>query len=167
MKPEDFRRIALQPGTHIGLIGDYNGPSEWSHGKIVEGSVENYLVVERHHNMEEVHNIIVWDAAAVVTLPAVLHSPGYSSITIATAETYVGNRLLLVQRHSDSAWDNQDPNVHVFGIKDKCLTTDKPLLRVEWEPKMVWLSAAAIMFVIDSDNLTDMAAALLRSYEKL
>ncbi len=163
MKPEDLRKIALSPGTRIGLIGDYNGESEWSNEQIVEGHVKTFIVVVRHHNMGEPSDAVIWDTAMLVNLQSTPHS---TFVINNNKQEYIGNQLILLHRYWDkSAWDNQDPNVQVLGIKqNQRLPEDKPLSINEWLPKTVWLSSAASMFVNDPENLTEMANALLRKY---
>src|SRR5689334_12626974 len=103
MKPEDFRQLLVTPGTLLGLIGDYGGPSDWSHHQLLKGLLESYLVLERHHNTDRDNSDIVWDAAATLTLMAPLDTVGFHS------ERYIGTELLLIQRLPIFAWDSNDP----------------------------------------------------------
>lgn len=153
MQPEDFREIMNPPGTSIGLIGDYGGPSEWSNGKLVIGTVKSYVIVERHHNTIEIAiNGIVWDTAAIISLLKPLKLLGESG------QEYIGSELLLIHRYPELAWDNKDPNVHVFGIKQsESLPAKEPLVLSLWKSKTIWLSSAAIMTVEESKNISDMA----------
>ena len=135
MKPEDFRQLLIKPGTALGLLGEEIGPG------LVKGTLTSYVVVERHHNMYREVEEIVWDTAIILTLLIPLQ------IKTVDAKEYSGNRLLLIQRNPERAWDNSDPNVHVFGIPEGENLGEGPLARNVWQPKTVWLESHAIMTV--------------------
>src|SRR5262245_32066118 len=103
MNPEDFSQLLLKPGTLVGLIGSYDGASEWSHGEILKCTLVSYIVIERHDNPGQNNNISVWDTGAVVSSNQILKTMGSGS------REYYGNRFLLIQRIPRLAWDNQDP----------------------------------------------------------
>lgn len=152
MKPSDFRELVNKPGTSIGLIGEYSGDSDWSQGSVIKGTLTAYIIVERKDLGAE----MTWDTGAIISLNSTLHSRGMSS------ENFVGDRLLLLHRYPDLAWDNKDPNVHVYGISSTIDLSDTPIAFSVWHSKAVWLSAAAIMVVEDSENTSEMAQALRR-----
>lgn len=165
MKPDDFRQLIIQPGTLIGLIGDYNG-SEWSHSEQVQGNITDYIIVERHqpiaHNKEM--GDVEWDTAALVSLPVPLQTLGYHS-NLSTEEEYNGDKLLLIHRYPNFAWDNVDPTVHVFGIKHDTSLENSPLRLTAWRPKTIWLSSAAVMTVEDAPILSEYSRATHKSIE--
>ncbi len=150
MKPEDFRQLLNKVGTPIGLIGEYGGPSDWSRGEVISGTLKSYVVVERQDPIEGNR---VWDAAAIIQLNDTLTSVGLD------AKTFVGKFLLLLHRYPEFAWDNKDPNVYVYGFEyDRIVDSD--LLKYEvWAGKAILLSSAAIMMIEDPLAPSEVAQA--------
>src|SRR5712691_4489524 len=107
MKPEDFRKLLIKPGTALSLSGEYGSSSVWG-DKPVRGTLTTFLVVERDFTLwAKDSKAPIWDTAIILSLEALLHVTGLKS------EEYAGNQLLLLHRHNDLAWDNNDPDVHV------------------------------------------------------
>ena len=141
MKPESFRQLRIEPGTLIGLVGDYDVPSRWSNNTQVRGVLSRYLVVERHHTPWKKKGERVWDAAAIVLLTIPL-----KTISIESEECLV-NELLLIQRYPDSPWEN-GCCVHVFGVREGKTLGHGPLPTTAWPTKTIHLSLAADLTVL-------------------
>jgi hypothetical protein len=134
MNPNEFRQLLIEPGRLLGLYGDYNAPSSWSHGKWLQAVLNSYLVVERHHHWKKMIGID-WDTAAIVTLVDLLE------VSVDEGD-YSGNQLLLILRYPDSSWEDGGI-IHVFGIPSDVQLGIGPLEVKAWRPKTLWLSAAA------------------------
>lgn len=165
MKPEDFRKILIELGTLVGLLGDYGGvASEWSHGKLIRGRLTFYIVVERIHNVLKDVGESEWDTAAVVSLDTPLKTTGYT-INGNAKEAYFGSRFVLVQRAPpEYGWDYDDLGVHVYGVHEGEPLEQGPLARSDWAPKVVWLSDGALMTIEEPSRLSR-CAKLLRQRE--
>ncbi len=159
------RKKLLPLGTHVGIVGDDCPPSEdWNHGKVALGTLKEYLVVERHHNLNCGNDDLVWDYAAIVWVSSLVEAIGHDlSKPYGTKSTFTGQDLMLLQRHPSYAWDNNDPNVHVFGIVEQF---GGMLLRHEWLPKVVWLAGHATMMVEESNAPSEMAKLFRAREEK-
>jgi hypothetical protein len=149
MKPEDFSQLLLKPGTLVGLIGDYGDDSKWSHGAMIKCILISYIVIERRHHPYPNK----WDAGAIVSSNQFLETVGCEG------QEYSGDRFLLIQRVPNLAWDNQDPGVYVYGIKNGEQLGEGSLLREQWEPKTVWLSAAANLSVEEPGSQSEFSIA--------
>ena len=141
MQPQDFRKLLLAPKTLLGLYGDYNAPSEWSHGEQVQGIFSGYVIVERHHSLSSPNEpgIVDWDTAALVALFIPLQTVGFRH-NPSSEENYFGDQLLLLHRYPEFAWDNVDPTVHVLGVTQGVHLGEGPLRLTDWRPKTVWLT---------------------------
>ncbi len=143
MKPEDYRQLTLKIGTPVSLAGEYGGPSTWSEG-ILEGKLYCYLVVERDFTLwMDDKSKSVWDTGAIVALERPLAMTGFHG------EAYQGIQLLLLHRHPNTAWDNSDPDVHVYGIKQNESLEKGPLSISQWRLKTVLLAGTCTMSVDD------------------
>lgn len=69
---------------------------------------------------------------------------------------------MLFHRYPEPAWDNNDPNVFVYGIQNIETISNPPLKFEAWRPDAVWLSGAAIMTIEDPLALSEMAVAFRR-----
>jgi hypothetical protein len=145
MQPSDFRQLEVEKGTLVGLIGEYNAPSDWTNGEVIKGILLNYVVVERHD--------LILDTSAIIKLHKILTSQDYNF------ERFEGGYLLLLHRYHDSPWSNNDPNVYVYGIQDENLLNHEVLMYEVWNSKVTQLSSAAIMTVEDIKNPSEMARA--------
>lgn len=149
MKPDLFRHLKLKPGTAIGILGEY------AISGLIRGILKSYVVLERHFNTTKVEKgSVEWDTAIVMSLFAPLEAIG------ANAEKFVGSELLLIHHLPDFAWDNGDPVVHVFGMREGKFLGEGPLVRQRWEPKTVWLEGHAIMTVEDPSALSEISQVL-------
>jgi hypothetical protein len=100
---------------------------------------QEYVVMERRHSwFDNKKRDIEWDAAALVTLHELLNG-----------KLYQGDKLLLFLRYPESNWDNNDPNVYVYGITDSEGYEESLIARTMWEPKTVWLTSHTVMTVED------------------
>src|SRR5262245_3130609 len=107
MKPEDFRRLFIQPGTLLSLVGEDYGGLEWDYEERIKGVLKRYLIIEHHHHATS-KPTGMWDTAMVLSLPEPLQTDA--------PENYAGTELLLLQRYPDHPWDNEGQTVWVFGI---------------------------------------------------
>lgn len=153
MKPEDFRQLVTQIGTPVGLIGDYGGPSDWSHGELLKGVLTSYLVAERQDYGRKNPE---WDTGAIVILDDTLTTIGNDN------KPFVGQRLLVFHRYPEPPWDNSDPVVFIYGIQNVETISNPPLKLEVWQPDAVWLTGAAVMTIEDPLNLSEMAVAFRR-----
>jgi hypothetical protein len=138
----------------LGLLGEEMGPG------VKKGKLTAYIVVERHHNMYEEKGKGVWDAAILMSLFTPIH------IHLIDNQEYSGKELLLIQRYPDRAWDNSDPNVHVFGILEGENLSDGPLALTEWQPKTIWLESHAIMTVEDPSAPSEVSKHMKKRTER-
>jgi hypothetical protein len=161
MKTEDFRKISIEPGRVVGLIGDYNEPSTWTYEEQVQVTLQQYVVAERRHAMGvQKTEDILWDtvATAAFAIP-------FETISIEPeGEKLVVSELLLFLRNASTAWDDEC-TVFVYGVKQGELLGEGPLLLKDWQPKVAWLSAAATMTLEDTPNLSEYSRAIHRSQE--
>lgn len=159
------RKKLLPLGTHVGIVGDDCPPSEdWNHGKVARGILKEYVATERHHNLNSENDESIWDYAAIVQVSSLVEAIGYDlSKPYGTKKSFTGHDLMLLQRHPTDAWDNSDPNVHVFGIVEKL---DGVLPRHEWLPRVVWLAGHATMTVEESNAPSEMAKLFRAREEK-
>jgi len=160
MKPEDFRKIQIEPGRLLGLIGDYNEESVWTHDEQVQVTLKRYVIAERRHAMGMEAKGILWDAAAIASFPA-----SFETISIEPeGEKLVIHELLLFLRLANESWD-EGCHAFVYGIKPPETLEDGPYLLKDWEPKVAWLSAAATLTLEDVPNLSDYSRAIHRRDE--
>ena|SRR6185436_8785390 len=149
MNPEQFRQLKLKPGTELGILGEYSVP------KPTKGALKAYIVLERNFNTVNAEKgTKEWDTAIVMSLFAPLEAIG------ANEEKYTGSELLLIHRHPNFAWDNGDPTVLVFGIRQGESLENGPLARVDWEPKTIWLEGHAIMTVEDASAPSEISKVM-------
>src|SRR5262245_51715290 len=147
MKPEDFRRLLLNPGTVISLAGEYGGSSVWNDDKLVRGILKSYIVVERHFTLwAKDKSDSIWDTAIVMGLDDPLQCFNFQR------QNYSGDELLLMHRHEIFPWDNDDPSVLVYGIREGESLETSPLTRDLWLPKTQWLAGASTMSVEDPSS---------------
>jgi len=103
---------------------------------------------------------ILWDAAVITSFPA-----PFETIAIEPAgEKFVVDKLLLFLRYPNESWDD-DRIVFVYGVKSDESLGKGPFLHVDWQPKVVWLSAAAVMTLEDTPDLCDYSRAIHRRQE--
>ena len=141
MEPQEVRELLIKPGTRISLSGEYGGESTWS-PSVITGVLKAYIVVE-HIRATWVVGHTVWDTAVIVALDSVLYTQDFYDTD------YVGSEVLLLHRYEDVAWDNDDPTVLVFGIKQAEILGEGPLAVAMWRPKTMPLAGAAVMAVHD------------------
>ncbi len=154
MKPEDFRPLRIKVGTRIGLLGDYNAPSTWSHDEQIVAPLTNYIVVERSLLFGRG---IAWDVAAIA-------SPFDPLKVIAMdSKTYDVSAFLLLHRYTGTKvagitfpekyyppWENES-TVLVYGLlKGEVLEEGSLSLNI-WQPKTVLLSGAATLTIEEPD----------------
>ena len=145
MKPEEFRELRIKLGTPIGLVGDYNAPSTWSHDEQVLAVLKAYLVVERQLLFGQG---IVWDTAAVAALSTPLQTVGVES------EECIVSHLLLMHRYAKTEsegldakakftppWEN-DRVVLAYGVRLGGSLRPEPLSLEVWQPKKPQFSSA-------------------------
>lgn len=152
IKPDQFRELRLTPGRLLGLYGDWNAESIWSHNNLIKAVLKTYLVVERRHSWEL--QGVVWDAAVLASLPEPL-----STQSIEPVEDCTVHQLLLLHRYMDTPWDD-NCTVHVYGVRVGEALGEEPLALIDWLPKTVWLSAAATMTVEDNPEPSWLAQVL-------
>src|SRR5262245_19830931 len=141
MRPEDFRRLLIKPGTQVSLAGEYGGPSTWEGGSLY-GALRKYLVVERDFTIwATTGQQNIWDTAAVVTVDIPLRTRDFEG------KEFVGSELLLLHRQRDSAWDNNDPDVQVFGVRLSGILEKGSLALDMWRPHTARLAGAAILSI--------------------
>ncbi len=136
VKPTDFRKLQIPVDTPVSIIGDYEQPSFWSHGRPVRGIIARYLVVERHHAPWRHKDERVWDAAALVSLERTLVTQNDRNEKCTTDE------ILLILRESNTEWV-AGASVHVFGIQQGKSLEQDPLPLSQWRPQTVHLSLEA------------------------
>ncbi|GAB4514136.1 MAG: hypothetical protein OHK0046_15820 [Anaerolineae bacterium] len=159
------RQIYLPLGTTIGLIGDYNAESSWGKDTILNCELTSYTLIERKSLSINLRNDfddnpeVVWDTAVLAICHTTLNIIGIDR------QSYTGANLLIFHRYIDTHWNNSDPNVHVFGIKNVRLFTVEPTPYQVWLKNAVWLSAAAIMIAQDDDNQSEMSRVLKEKYK--
>lgn len=159
MKPEDFRKISIEPGRLLGLIGDHNEPSTWTHNEQVQVTLSRYVIAESRHWLGTKLKETLWDTAAIATFSA-----PFETVSIGPeGERLIINELLLFLRHPEASWA-EECIVFVYGIKGETLG-EGPLLLQEWQPKVVWLSVAATLTLEDTLNLSDYSRAIHRGQE--
>ncbi|MEK7784024.1 MAG: hypothetical protein AAB658_01205, partial [Chloroflexota bacterium] len=155
MGPEDLRKILIEPGRLIGLIGDYNAPSTWTHDEQVQVTLTKYVVAQRRHRIGIEAEDIWWDTAAIAIFPAPFETTGIDP----EGEKFIVSELLLFLRYPEVSWDD-DRVVFVYGVKHNELLDEVPLLLTAWEPKVRWLSAAAVLTLEDIPNLSEYSRAI-------
>ncbi len=174
MKPEDFRKLSIKPGTVLSIIDSEEG---WSYDERVKGTLKSYVVVERHWPViSKAHKI--WDAGIILSLPTPLQ------MTMGSTE-FRGDELLLIHRYPpvhcypnfpwdkigfsfgnpDYPWDDYGHTVLVFGIQQGKTLGEGPIALSVWQPKTVMLSYDAVMLVEDTPNPSEMSRAFQRSSE--
>lgn len=139
MIPNQFRELHIKIGALIGVFGDYEAPSVWSNHKQVQGFLQTYIVVERHHPLDR-----KWDAGVIMKLPEAL------SLIDVEGKRNTIDELLLLQRSLDFAWD-AGVDVWVFGICSK-MPLSEVLSYEKWFPKTILLSYGAILTVEDGSR---------------
>jgi len=158
MEPEQFRELRLHPGRLLGLFGDWNAESVWSHNQLIQAVLKMYLVVERRHSWEL--EGVVWDTAILASLSEPLNTQSIEPIENCTV-----HQLLLLHRYMDGPWDD-DCTVHVYGVRAGEELGKGPLALVDWLPKTAWLSAAATMTVEDNPNPSWLSKVLQERHKK-
>ncbi len=153
MKPENFRQLLLKPGTLLGILGEEIGPG------LVKGTLASYIVVEFPFSIDA-REEVVWDAAIMMTLFTPLH------VRVMNGQEYHGNDLLLIHRNPQCAWDNNDPNVLVFGIRESEFLEGGPLAHNIWQPKTIWLEDHATMTVEDPSAPSEISQLLRKRDEE-
>jgi hypothetical protein len=154
MQPSNYRQLSLNVGTKLGLLGDFEMIPAWKPKHLIEGVLKSYLVVERHHNFythkEDINP--TWDAAIIMSLDMPL--------TIVDAKTWDCNRVLLIHRYPDVAWDKNDPTVHVFALPSVELFNQEPISKDRWFAISTWLEATAVMTVEDTLDPSEISILL-------
>src|SRR5262249_21733497 len=93
----------------------------------------------------------IWDTAIVMGLDDPLQCFDFQR------QNYSGDELLLMHRHEIFPWDNDDPSVLVYGIREGEALETSPLTRDLWLPKTQWLAGASTMSVEDPSSPSPMA----------
>ena len=149
------RQKLLEKGTLLGLSGDYNAPSIWGEKHLLSMTLSEYLIVERHDKVLEEHNTNL-DVGLIVS-----REESISISNVDNGGAFLGRKFLLLLRYHDTDWNNQDPNVHVFGLKDDLVLTS-PLSKQTWYPQAARLSYAAILCVIEPDKMSEVGTFLVK-----
>ncbi len=149
MKPEDFRRIRLSPGTLLGILG------EEKETRLIKGVLKSHVIIERHDSDQQTP---VWDTALIMSL----FVPLQSSVGV---EKHQCSELLLIHRFPDFAWDNMDPVIYVLGIRDGESLDRRLLTYDDWHPKVFWLETHATMIVEDPSAPSEIARLLQEQAE--
>lgn len=145
-KPEDYRQLDIQPGTRIGLIGDYNGPSTWSHEKLIITSSWRYIVLQKNALFGRPAG--EWDTAILVTL-----KEDFETVDMFPNKVVKVNAFILVHRYGTinghtPPWQ-QEATLLVYGIRSGEELVGDFFRLEEWLPKTAYLSAAAVLTVED------------------
>jgi hypothetical protein len=150
MRPENFRKLLIKPGSSVGLFGDGGDSDNWTDNRVVLGVLQRYLLVRRsawnHHED-------VWDAGALVELNIPLKTRGYSR------GIFEGSYLFIMLHDPNKQYDSNDASVHVLGIKDKRLLVANLIEKRFWEPGTERLAYRALF--IDMVNPGEVARKLL------
>jgi|GEM_PF-6681081 len=125
----------------------------WGDETVLTVTISQYVVVKRYdkilantdHSDSDIAILAMRDSYGVIQ--------GIDGV-------YVGKTILLLHRYPDGDWDYSDPNVHVFGIPDDL----EVKIDTDWHAQAVWLSAAAVLAVMDKDKQSEMGK-LFENYD--
>src|SRR5688572_23388012 len=149
MRPENFRKLLIKPGSTVGLFGDGDDRDNWTDNRVILGVLQKYLLVRRsawnHHED-------VWDAGALIELNTPVKTRGYRHV-------FEGMHLLIMHHYPEHPYDSSEPLVHVLGIKDKRLLAVNLIEKRLWEPGTERLAYRALF--IDMVNPGELARKLL------
>jgi hypothetical protein len=151
------RNTNVPLGTQIGLYGDYNAPSGW--GGVLSAKVTAYVNVEW---MERSVGRCL-DVGLLASREEAIFIYGFE-------HDYVGKTFLLLHRYPDAHWDYSEPVIHVYGVPDEfdargAMDITSLSNYEDWQGKLEWLSAAANMFVLEKEKLSEFALVVLKRTE--
>lgn len=171
MNPEDIRRITLEIGSKIGLVGgfDMEKPQDnWCDRKIVVGTLEKFIILERFDaNVYQIQ----WDAAAVIALPQAIEVKGYDITDKWKRASIISKKLFLLHRALPNSGNGEwgfhdfDPAVNIFGVPLDVEFHQDVLKADEWVPKTLYLAGYAGMIIENPFWDTWYARTMRKRYE--
>ena len=164
MKPEDFRKLLIPPGTRISLISGEGGDWNWENRPT--GTLEKYVVAQNPFHIRR--DKPDWDTVVIMALDNPIQAVGILDKTL-----YSGNKLLLFHRSPIESgtpykvhWDSNDQTTIAFGIQPQVKFNDEPLSTDIWQPNCVLLEYFATVIVEKPEKPSPLVQAILFTKER-